>query len=757
MEKIKELFSKLTQNKKLLWAVCGGTAALIVVIAIVVALLAGGSAGMTGCTVEVKSEGGLALEGVGVYVYTDSTKAELVAFTKTDKNGIAAIAEEVPMGSVATLSDVPAGYNVEESYPITESVTKISLSTTLLSEMTEIKLGGVMFDFTVTDPDGTSYTLSELLKEKKAVVLNLWYTKCEPCKLEFPFLQQAYDQYSSDIALLAMDPDTSDDDAAISAFKAENGLTFPMLKCDAQWNNVVPNIAFPTTIIIDRFGTVGLIHIGSIDNTKTFADAFAFFTAEDYVQTSVKDINELKTEVEPSGQGTADKPLEFTGVTEFEVTVDAGQTVYCNVFRVSGMDLTVQTSNLKLGYNGTDYEPADGKVAFFIPYSTDPSAPVQLTFTNPGTASETYKVSFTSPIGSQANPYELQLGDLTAEVAEGNSQGVHYSYTANAEGKLVVTVKDSDNTGKFAIALNNLSTSTYRTLEADGVADKENKATTLSVDVKADDSIQLIVTSVLDGTTYPAATAKLNVELTTEEPTEGTEGSSGGSSSGGSSGGSSSSGSDTDGVLVNPDAPVEQFGFNDFEIEVGAGEKKLVNIIRGINKTTLKIKNKNAYVVYNGKTYTPKSSTVSVSIESEGSFTPVVLEIGNSGSETITFEVDFVFAKGSRENPYKLTDGENTIKAAKNNDQGTFYTYKADESGTLTLEIVSVDPSDVIVGISINDMQAIPTVEELEEGATSVSIELPAGAKAEIIFSTKDPDKEWKIPAAEIVINATFE
>ena len=39
----------------------------------------------------------------------------------------------------------------------------------------------------------------------------------------------------------------------------------------------------------------------------------------------------------------------------------------------------------------------------------------------------------------------------------------------------------------------------------------------------------------------------------------------------------------------------------------------------------------------------------------------------------------------------------------------------------------------------------------------TVSIELPAGAKAEITFTTKDPVKEWKIPAAEITVNATFQ
>ena len=143
-------------------------------------------------------------------------------------------------------------------------------------------------------------------------------------------------------------------------------------------------------------------------------------------------------------------------------------------------------------------------------------------------------------------------------------------------------------------------------------------------------------------------------------------------------------------------------------------------------------------------------------MESEGSFTPLELEIGNSGTSTKTFDVVFQFAEGTRENPGELKTGNNTIECASGNDQGTFYTFEATKAGTLTLEVKSIDPSSVILSIIISDMQEIPTVVELEEGSTSLSIDLPAGAVAEITFSTADPDKEWKIPAAEIVVNATF-
>ena len=52
-------------------------------------------------------------------------------------------------------------------------------------------LGAPLPDFTFTDINGVSHTLSETLKEKEMVLINLWATWCGPCESEFPFLEEA--------------------------------------------------------------------------------------------------------------------------------------------------------------------------------------------------------------------------------------------------------------------------------------------------------------------------------------------------------------------------------------------------------------------------------------------------------------------------------------------------------------------------------------------------------------------------------------
>ena len=89
-------------------------------------------------------------------------------------------------------------------------------------------LGAPMPDFTFTDINGVSHTLSETLKEKEMVLINLWATWCGPCESEFPFLEEAYEQYKDKVEVFALSIDENDDDAKLTEYVASHGLTFPV-------------------------------------------------------------------------------------------------------------------------------------------------------------------------------------------------------------------------------------------------------------------------------------------------------------------------------------------------------------------------------------------------------------------------------------------------------------------------------------------------------------------------------------------------
>ena len=157
----------------------------------------------------------------------------------------------------------------------------------------DYKLGDYMGDYTVTDVNGDTHTFSEILKTKKAIVLNFWFINCGPCQMEFPYLQKAYDTYGDDIAVIAINPvDTKSD--KIEKYATQNELTIPMVVGDAAWGNLFCTQGFPTTVVIDRYGSIAFKHTGAVVQDGVFEKLFEFFVADNYKQTVVSSINDIK-------------------------------------------------------------------------------------------------------------------------------------------------------------------------------------------------------------------------------------------------------------------------------------------------------------------------------------------------------------------------------------------------------------------------------------------------------------------------------
>ena len=263
-----------------------------------------GSSATTGSYhVTIQSQGGMALSGIDVYIYAGSSDAnQLETYGQTDQNG--QIRFDLPVRDDYTiqLSGVPEGYTQEPSYRFSGNGALITLTSSLISgeSLSNVTLGvgDVMYDFSVTTPDGTAVTLSEMLKEKKMVLLNFWYTTCTWCLKEFPYMQEAYQQYQDQVGIIAVDP--LEDTKAVAAFQAQNGLTFPMAACPAAWSSTFGISGYPTSVIIDRYGVICMIEAGGITSLRPFVSLFEHFTAEPYEQKLFGSLSELVTNVKPT-------------------------------------------------------------------------------------------------------------------------------------------------------------------------------------------------------------------------------------------------------------------------------------------------------------------------------------------------------------------------------------------------------------------------------------------------------------------------
>ena len=150
------------------------------------------------------------------------------------------------------------------------------------------RMGKTMPDFTIDTVNGEPFCLSEELEEHELVLLNFWATWCPPCAREFPYMEEAYSQYSDRVSILALSIDPNDTDEMIRNYAEKYDLTF------AVGSDRKPNIAsnfitgsIPTTVVIDRFGNIALVEVGAKSDAADFTALFDYFLSEDYTETTV--------------------------------------------------------------------------------------------------------------------------------------------------------------------------------------------------------------------------------------------------------------------------------------------------------------------------------------------------------------------------------------------------------------------------------------------------------------------------------------
>ena len=266
--------------------------------------------------ITVRSLGGLKLSNVNVYVYTDDTLEDLVNYATTNEEGVATISLKKSDKYVAVLSGLPEGYTTEAFYPLAGTDTTISVTSGVIDSTDHsgknYKLGDVMRDFEVTDSDGNTQKLSELLKTKDMVLINFWYTTCSWCVKEFPYMNSVYERYKDQIEIVALNHYGSDTEEAVKAFKDQffenydadeattGGLSFPMAKDYTNMGTAFGLEGYPTSIVVDRYGVICMIEAGGIVSETPFIAMFDHFTNDNYEQKLFSSLDELTPAEKPT-------------------------------------------------------------------------------------------------------------------------------------------------------------------------------------------------------------------------------------------------------------------------------------------------------------------------------------------------------------------------------------------------------------------------------------------------------------------------
>lgn len=189
------------------------------------------------------------------------------------------------------------------------------------------QLGDKMDDFSATLSDGTEVSLYGLLAEKKAVLLNFWASWCSPCKMEFPFMEQAYNEMSDEIGIIALSCEPADTDEVVLSLKEELGLSQLPMGLDRGLADRFAVDGFPTSVLVDRNGVICFIEVGSIPSKDQFVRLFSAYTAEDYSQPlilskipdAVPDVEFPPAEAIRDALRITDDGIEITAVSDSTV------------------------------------------------------------------------------------------------------------------------------------------------------------------------------------------------------------------------------------------------------------------------------------------------------------------------------------------------------------------------------------------------------------------------------------------------------
>ncbi len=248
--------------------------------------------------INLETMGGTVVAGVTVSLYNETNQK--VAEAKTNIRGRVRFSDLDPNNYVVKIDEtsLPKGYFLTDDLKainLTASTMKttVKVPSTLIDEEIpsnkRYAVGDVAYNFATTsvDKDGKTknISLSAYLSKYNAVILNFWYASCNPCLSEFPYMNDAYLNYQDKIAVIAINSG-AETESEVADFVATAGYSFDFVNDSdifSTYNTAFNVKAYPTTVVIDRYGTIAHIESGSIPSLSAWENMFDYYTADTYV------------------------------------------------------------------------------------------------------------------------------------------------------------------------------------------------------------------------------------------------------------------------------------------------------------------------------------------------------------------------------------------------------------------------------------------------------------------------------------------
>lgn len=107
----------------------------------------------------------------------------------------------------------------------------------------------------VEGDDGTDVSTAEWTVSGRPLVVNVWFSTCQPCRREMPVLQRAFESYGDRVDFIGVNP--QDTRGRMLEFADDVGVTYRLFRDPNGSFTVANGIAtFPTTFFVAADGRV---------------------------------------------------------------------------------------------------------------------------------------------------------------------------------------------------------------------------------------------------------------------------------------------------------------------------------------------------------------------------------------------------------------------------------------------------------------------------------------------------------------------